>query len=173
MADITKQIVNALEVIKDDWSKLPNFIKYCFLVALFIILGGGVIQQNDNILNKSLSFWLLVTLAIFVIILPVLYWLCIALKIKWLKIRYPYKKLGFINHNGTVYLVHIKRKQIHWIVNPRTLYDLGYFPYVWEHAVNVDNLSQSVKLNSETVELSKLSIKSKIRTRDKPPKAFR
>ncbi len=175
MADMGEQIKNALEVIKDDWSKLPNFIKFCYLSGVFILLTGWLIPDGSRVFNHSSSFWLYVLMGLLIFILPIGYWAAISMRVFYFRMRYPIGKIGkdfqfadLREFKGTVHILDFKRKQIRWIENPRTLYDLGYIASDWTRIVELNNLAETVKIGSQDRNLSNYRMKRGIRTRGKP-----
>lgn len=179
--EIEDKIKNALEIVKKDWERLPNILKYCFIGGALNLLAAYLMRSAANSFfiplyaftisttMQKVSFSLFVML---VILMPILYMIVVRLKICYYRWRYPIEHLGkdffFATLGHAIHLIDIKNSQIRWIENPRTAFDLGYYPSAWTEAKQFKSFYETIQLNSRSIDLSKFQIKPGIRTQRIP-----
>jgi hypothetical protein len=138
-----------INLIKTDWDKVSRFFRILTYLGLVIIFGIWLMDKwltwniSWSFVNKSSLIYIgagfiLTTfiweILISLIILPVVR----LINIRSAKSKYPRGNIGTKmelrlydvhignNYDGRVYLVDTKKRSIHWVVNNKTVDDLGW-----------------------------------------------
>ena len=173
---------DALEILKKDWDSLSNFPKFCYVVCAFLLVATWLFKGNTystkvhhhhayvmhgmfhNI--QSTTYFLFI---VFLLVLPLGYFLIIWLKILYYRRVYPLDKLGedyhFQNIEGAVHLFDRKKKLIRWVETSKTAYDLGYYQSMWAETIQRKNYIMS---GAKGMNLDEYQLGRGIRTRGKP-----
>lgn len=170
MSDLVSALTQAINLIKEDWSRLSNFLKYCYTIAFAILFATYLIKINNKELVHIIGFGLFL---FFIVIMPFLNWIWVHLiRLTWYRRQYPVKEHGeefiFVEVVGAIHIIDLKKSEIRWIENPITAYDLGYYPAAWTEAQKIHNFTEKITVNSKIIDLNKFRINRGVRTRGKP-----
>jgi hypothetical protein len=173
--------LKGLEIIKKDWEGLPKFLKYCYISGGLSLIAAWLLKSIEDqfcipiykhkiattMSKTSFSVFLLIAVA-----MPAFYWVILHLRIFYYRRRYPIERLhrdfAFCKLGPAIHIIHFKRKEIRWIENPSTAYDLGYYPSAWTHKHEFTSFNDKIQIGPGIIDLNEFRIKPGIRTRREP-----